>query len=206
VKLLLATNNPHKRREIEALLGPLGVEIVAPGDVGGIPEVEEDRNTFAGNAAKKAASAARATGLWALADDSGLAVDHLGGAPGVLSARYAGSHGDDEANNDKLLRELDGVPEAERGAKFIAALALADPAGEVALEVRGETQGVIQSARTGHNGFGYDPLFRFAEAGYPQEGKTFAEIPQEEKSTVSHRGRALRLLAERLPAMLDSEA
>lgn len=206
MKLLLATNNPHKRREIEALLGPLGIEIVAPGDIGGIPDVEEDRDTFEGNASKKAASAARATGLWSLADDSGLAVDHLGGDPGVLSARYAGTHGDDEANNEKLLRELDGVPEEDRGARFIAALALADPAGEVALEVRGETHGVIQCARSGQNGFGYDPLFRFAEAGYPQEGRTFAEIPQHEKSTVSHRGRALKLLAERLPAMLDSEA
>ena len=143
--------------------------------------------------------------MWALADDSGLAVDHLGGAPGVNSARYAGVHGDDEANNDKLLRELDGVAEADRTARFIAVLSLADPEGEIVLEVRGEAHGVILTERHGESGFGYDPLFRFTEEGLPQHGRTFAEIPQSEKSAVSHRGRALAVLAEQLPSLMGLE-
>jgi XTP/dITP diphosphohydrolase len=207
-RLLLATSNAHKRAEFAALLSPLGIAVVTPADVGGIPEVDEDRPTFAGNAAKKAASAAAARRTWALADDSGLAVDALGGAPGVLSARYAGAHGDDAANNARVLAELAALeraqPELDRRARFVCALALARPDGAVALAVEGEACGVILRAPHGAGGFGYDPLFEFAEAGFPQAGRTFAEIPRAEKSAVSHRGRALARLMERLPAVLKA--
>ncbi len=202
MKLLLATNNEHKRLELEAALAPLAVEVVTPAAIGGVPDVDEDRDTFAGNAAKKAVSAARASGLWALADDSGLEVDHLGGAPGVRSARYAGAHGDDAANNARVLAELGGVPEAERGARFVSVLALAAPDGTVALEIEGEARGRMLTAPRGTGGFGYDPLFLFTEEGFPQTGRTFAELTLEDKTAVSHRGRALRELLARLPDVL----
>jgi XTP/dITP diphosphohydrolase len=206
VRLLLATNSAHKRAEIEALLGPLGIDVVTPADVGGIPAVDEDRPTFAGNAAKKAASAAAAARTWALADDSGLAVDALGGAPGVRSARYAGEHGDDAANNARVLAELAALERErgpiDRGARFVCALALAAPGGAIVLAVDGETRGVILREPRGGGGFGYDPLFEFAEPGRPQTGRTFAEIPRAEKSAVSHRGRALARLLARLTAAL----
>jgi len=204
LKLLLATNNAHKARELAALLAPLGVAVVTPAEVGGVPEVLEDRPTFRGNAEKKAVSAARARGMWALADDSGLLVDALRGAPGVRSARWAGAHGDDAANNAKLLRELGGVPAGRRGARFVAALALAEPSGDVPLVVEGEARGTILDAPRGANGFGYDPLFAFAEPGLPQTGRTFAELAGPEKSAVSHRGRALRTLVHALPALLGA--
>ncbi len=202
VKVLLATNNAHKQRELLELLAPLGIAVVTPAEVGGLPEVLEDRPTFAANASKKAVSAARERRMWALADDSGLLVDHLGGAPGVRSARWAGAHGDDAANNAKLLRELSGVPSERRGARFQATLALADPDGDVVLVVEGEARGRILEAPRGASGFGYDPLFCFAEPGLPQTGRTFAELSGADKSAVSHRGRALRSLARCLPAAL----
>ena len=126
-ELLLASGNKKKLAELESLLAPLGIQLRSPDDVGGLPEVDEDRPTFAGNAEKKACSAASASGMWALGDDSGLCVDHLDGAPGVFSARYAGTHGDDQGNNKKLLAELAGVPESDRGAHFVCAIALARP-------------------------------------------------------------------------------
>ena len=202
MRLLLATQNAKKRRELEALLAPLGVELVTPADVGGLPEVEEDRPSFAGNAAKKAVSAARARGLWALADDSGLEVAALGGAPGVRSARYAGEPSDDGRNNARLLAELADLPDERRGARFVCALALARPDGTRALEVAGEARGRILTAPRGDGDFGYDPLFLFTEPGFAQTGRGFAELTGAEKSAVSHRGRALRALAERLPALL----
>ena len=203
MKLLLATNNAHKRTELAAALAPRGIEVVTPADVGGVPDVDEDQPTFAGNAAKKAVSAARAQGLWSLADDSGLEVDALDGAPGVFSARYAGVHGDDAANNTKLLGALAEVPDADRGARFVAALSLADPEGRVVLEIQGTVRGRILHAPRGEAGFGYDPLFLFVEEGFPQTGRGFAELSLEEKAEVSHRGRALRELLERLPEALS---
>lgn len=202
MKLLLATQNAKKRRELAALLAPLGLEVVTPAEVGGLPEVEEDRPTFAGNAAKKATHAARARALWSLADDSGLEVEALGGAPGVRSARWAGEPADDGRNNAKLLAELAGLPEARRAARFVCALALARPDGSLALEVTGEARGRILDAPRGDGDFGYDPLFLFTEPGHPQTGRGFAELTGAEKSAVSHRGRALRALLERLPALL----
>ena len=202
MELLLASNNAKKRAELVRLLGPLGIEVKTPADVGGLADVDEDQPDFRGNAAKKAQAAARATGRWALADDSGLEVDALGGAPGVLSARYAGRHGDDAANNARLLRELDGRPDAERGARFVCALALCGPAGELVLECEGHAQGRILEAPRGDGDFGYDPLFLFTEEGFAQTERGFAELGPDEKSEVSHRGRALRELVSKLPSVI----
>ena len=180
----------------------LDVTVVTPGDVEGVPEVEEDLPDFAGNAAKKATCAARATEHWTLGDDSGLEVDCLGGAPGVLSARFAGTHGDDRANNALLLERLEGVEETGRGARFVCALALARPDGTLALEVEGEVRGHILCEPRGAGGFGYDPLFLFTEDGHAQTGMGFAELSSAEKAEVSHRGRAMRELVRRLPSVL----
>lgn len=203
MKLLLASGNKKKLKELRRLVAPLDVQVVGPDDVGGLPDVVEDGDTFLANAAKKASSAARHAGLWALADDSGLQVDALGGRPGVHSARFAGTHGDDEANNAKLLAELADVPDGDRGARFVCALALARPgSGEIAHEVVGRTEGEIVREPQGEGGFGYDPLFRFTEPGHPLTGRVFGTLSAEEKAAVSHRGRALRALEEVLGAHL----
>ena len=202
MRLLIASDNAKKRAELEALLAPLGLELATPSGVGGLPDVEEDQPTFAGNARLKAVSGARASGLWTLADDSGLEVDALGGAPGVRSARFAGRHGDDQANNALLLERLRGLPAERRGARFVCALALARPDGSVALDLEGEVRGRILDAPRGGGGFGYDPLFLFTEPGFEQSGRVFGELAPAEKALVSHRGRALRRLAELLPAVL----
>jgi XTP/dITP diphosphohydrolase len=205
-RILLASGNPKKVRELDALLAPLGICLARPEDVGGLPEVIEDQPDFKGNAAKKAISAAQATQSWALADDSGLEVDFLGGAPGVHSARYAGTHGDDEANNRKLLESLEGVPDSQRGARFVCALALARPDGSLALEIQGTCRGTILKEPRGNQDFGYDPLFEFAEPGHEATGKSFAELVPAQKSHVSHRGRALAQLTGRLKDILASDA
>lgn len=195
MQILLATGNKKKRAEFERLFAPLGIELLPAGP---LPDTLEDQATFAGNAAKKASEAARAYNAWALADDSGLEVAHLGGAPGVLSARYAGTHGDDDANNLKLLADLAGVPTDQRAARFVCALCLCRPDGSVALEVQGTANGRILTAPRGTHDFGYDPLFEFAEPGFAVTGRAFAELEPDEKATVSHRARALKALAERL--------
>lgn len=198
MKLLVASGNPKKLRELTTQLAGLDVAIVTPADVGGLPDVVEDQPTFRANAAKKAASAARASGLWALADDSGLEVDVLGGAPGVLSARFAGGHGDDAANNALLLEKLRDIPTEGRGARFVCALALARPDGTLALEIEGTARGRVLAAPRGGHDFGYDPLFLFTEPGHAETNRGFAELEPHEKARVSHRGRALRELARRL--------
>lgn len=198
VRILIATQNEKKRRELELLLTPLEIELVTPASIGGLPHVDEDQPTFALNAAKKALSAARASGIWALADDSGLEVDALGGAPGVRSARYAGEPAADARNNAKLLEDLAGLPRDRRAARFVCALALARPDGTLALEVEGEARGRILPAPRGSGDFGYDPLFLFTEPGFQQSGRGFAELSAAEKAAVSHRGRALKRLAELL--------
>ena len=199
MKLLLATGNRKKIAELARLLEPLSMEVVTPDDIGGLNDVDEDQDTFAGNARKKAVAAARATGLWSLADDSGLEVDALDGAPGVTSARFAGRHGDDDANNRLLLEKLSGVSESERGARFTCVLALAAPDGEIVGECTGHAHGRILNEPRGTRDFGYDPLFVFTEQGHEQTGRSFAELDAVEKSSVSHRGRALAELAQRLP-------
>jgi XTP/dITP diphosphohydrolase len=194
--VVLASGNLKKAAELRALLEPLELHVLSPDDVGGLPEVDEDQPTFTGNARKKAESGARASGRWCLADDSGLCVDALDGAPGVRSARFAGTHGDDQANNRRLLDELANVPSERRKARFVCAVALASPDGTTEAVFEGEVQGRILESPRGAGGFGYDPLFLFTEPGHPQTGRGFAELSQAEKATVSHRGRALQRLTK----------
>ena len=184
MKLLVATRNRHKLEEIRAILAVPGLHLMGAEEVPGLPEVEEDAPTFEGNAIKKARTLARASGRWTLADDSGLEVDALGGAPGVISARYAGPEASTPANNARLLRELAGV--TDRRARFRCVLALCSPAGSI-WTVEGRCEGRILAAPRGANGFGYDPLF--VPDGHDQ---TFAELPADVKNGLSHRGRALQ--------------
>jgi len=190
-KLVIATSNPHKVEEIQAVLGQVGIECVPLGDAG-IPEPEEDGATFEENARIKAVAYAKALGVTVLADDSGLEVDALGGAPGVHSARYAGIGETraerDAANNAKLLRALVGVPQARRTARFVCVLSVARPDGSIVAEARGHFEGFIGEAPRGANGFGYDPLLVLAD------GRTSAELTSAEKNARSHRGNALRTL------------
>ena len=182
--LLIATRNAHKLQEIREMLP--GVEILGTDAYPEVPDPEEDGETFEANAAIKAIAWAKATGLTALADDSGLEVDALGGAPGIHSARYAGAHGDTAANNAKLLRELEGVAPAERTARFVCALALAQPDGSVQT-LRGTCEGSILESGAGAKGFGYDPLF--VPEGYTE---SFGVLPESVKATISHRARAFQ--------------
>lgn len=193
MKLVLATRNPHKVAELRAILLPLlpGAEIVGA-EAFDVPEPVEDEVTFAGNALIKARQLAEATGLLALADDSGVCVDAMGGAPGVFSARWCGRHGDDAANLELLLAQMADVPERHRGASFVCAAAMAAPDGreEVA---EGVMRGSLLFAPRGENGFGYDPIFR-------PEGLSVssAELTPERKDAISHRGKAFRALAARI--------
>ncbi len=196
--MIFATSNPHKVEEARAILAPLGIELQSLAEVGcELPEPEEDGATFEENARLKARYYARHLGALCLAEDSGLEVDALGGAPGVHSARYAGVQGSraerDQANNERLLRELSGVPAERRGARFVCTLAVADASGSILAEARGHYSGVIAEAPRGTNGFGYDPLLFL-----PDRGCTSAELSPEEKHARSHRGAALRQLAAEL--------
>ncbi len=197
MKLILATNNAHKTAEIKAILGGYFDEILSLSEAGLTIDVVEDGATFEENALKKALEVLALAGADAsLSDDSGLAVDALGGAPGVFSARYAGEGHDDEANNDKLLAAMAGVPVQRRGCRFVSAVALARR-GEEPLVCRGEIEGVLLNARRGEGGFGYDPLFY-----YPPLDKSFAQMSADEKNGVSHRKRALTALR----AVLETQA
>jgi len=198
MKLLVATTNPGKLAEIKVALKDLPVQIIPLGSLGAYAKVIEDGKTFEENAFKKARTLAGSSGHVTLADDSGLEVEALGGAPGVLSARYSGEEGDDQRNNEKLLHELGDLPQEKRGARFVCVLALCSPnsAGRREWIFRGECGGRIAFSSKGENGFGYDPLFF-----YPPLGKTFAELDRETKGQVSHRGRALAQLREAWPAL-----
>ena len=193
MKLVLATRNQHKVAELRAILLPLlpGAQILGA-EAFDVPEPVEDEVTFAGNALIKARQLAEATGLLALADDSGICVDAMGGAPGVFSARWCGRHGDDAANLELLLAQMADVPERHRGASFVCAAAMAAPDGreEVA---EGVMRGSLLFAPRGENGFGYDPIFR-------PEGLSVssAELTPERKEAISHRGKAFRALAARI--------
>jgi XTP/dITP diphosphohydrolase len=186
-KIVMATGNPGKIREIARVLDGLGVEIIAQSEFG-VADADETGTTFAENSLIKARHAAAATGLPAIADDSGLAVDALGGAPGVYSARYAGPECDDEANNDHLLAALEGVN--DRAAAFHCVATYIEPTGE-AVVAEGVWRGSILHARQGDDGFGYDPVFFV-----PDCGCSSAELSPEEKNRRSHRGQALRKLVE----------
>lgn len=183
-KLLLATNNRGKVNEYRSLLSDLPVELVTPVELGITTEVEETGENLAENARLKAAILAAESQLLALADDSGLEVDALGGEPGVLSARYAGENASDEDRVNYLLAKLEDVPEEKRSARFRCVIAIATPGGEVDL-CSGECRGFITFEPRGEKGFGYDPVFYF-----PELDKTMAELPPEIKNRVSHRGQA----------------
>jgi XTP/dITP diphosphohydrolase len=195
--LVLASRNRKKLGEMAALLAPYGLELIAAADVPEAPDVAEGATSFAANAALKASLVARAAHCWTVGDDSGLEVDALGGAPGVFSARYAGEGATDVDNNARLLRELDGVPDERRTARFVCHLAVADPTGQIRLQVSGNCRGRMLRDHRGRGGFGYDPLFLI-----PEYHRAFGELSPAVKAVLSHRARAFEQLAPRLTALL----
>ena len=199
-RVVLATRNAHKIGELRAILADLGVDVdlVGMADYPDVPDVAETELTFAGNALLKAVAVAEATGLPAVADDSGICVDALNGMPGVLSARWSGSHGDDEANLRLLLAQLADVPAGERGARFVCVAALVLPSGGEHL-AEGEVLGQLTRSPHGSNGFGYDPIF--VPDGFEL---TTAQMSADEKDKISHRGKALRALAPVIAKELGS--
>lgn len=193
---LIATHNMKKRAELERILSPLGVRVLTAEEAGvDLTDVEETGTTFEENAFLKADSGCRESGMACIADDSGLMVDALDGAPGVYSARYAGVHGDDQANNNKLLENLKDVPDEKRTARFVSVVCCVFPDGKK-IYARGECEGFIGHAPRGDGGFGYDPLFLLPD------GRCFGEMGAAEKDAVSHRGNALRLFREKLKEVL----
>ena len=192
---ILATNNMKKLAEMQRILSPLGINVVTAKMLGKqLEDVEEDGKTFEDNSKLKARAACKEMNMPAIADDSGLCVDYLDGAPGIFSARFAGEHGNDEKNNDLLLEKLDGVPLEKRTAHYVCAICCTFPDGRE-IVVRGECNGVIGFERDGHEGFGYDPLFLV-------DGKAFGRYTAEEKDKISHRGNALRLLTKELEKII----
>ncbi len=205
IVLILGSRNCGKCREMAELIAPpwepepwmARLDIRSLDDFPAVPEVVEDADSFAGNARKKASEVARAVSAWVLADDSGLAVDALGGQPGVLSARYAGEPSDDQANNRKLLAAIAGVPDDRRLAAFHCALALASPSGAIVVETEGICRGRLTREARGSQGFGYDPLFMIVEYH-----KTFGELSPLVKHQISHRARAFAALRPALIRMI----
>lgn len=201
VKLIFATKNRGKLAELKTLLPLEGLEILCLDDLPSYPEVEETGETFSANACLKALAAMEVHGIPALADDSGLEVDALDGAPGVRSARYAGPDANDEDRYRKLLQEMQGVAEPQRSARFRCALAFADPQGSKEPRVfEGRCEGVIIREPQGKGGFGYDPVFLV-----PAEQKTFAELPSEAKNRISHRGQAMKAFAQWFESHMKAE-
>jgi XTP/dITP diphosphohydrolase len=192
-RIVLATRNAHKVAELQAILDDviagLDLEIVGVGEFPDVEDVVETGVTFAENATLKAVAVAQATGLPALADDSGLAVEVLGGSPGVFSARWAGTHGQDRANLDLLLAQLSDVPDEHRSAAFVCAAALAMPGGAVVVR-EGRMPGTLAREPRGSNGFGYDPILVV-----DGDSRTAAELSTQDKNAISHRGKAFRALA-----------
>lgn len=195
MKLVLASKNPKKLKEMQEILAHLGVEVCLQADVGVDVDVEETGTTFAENAQLKAVAVMKASGLPAIADDSGLCVDVLNGAPGVYSARYGGEGLDDAGRYKLLLENMRGMMDRRCG--FVSAICCAFPNGDV-LTARGECRGTLAYAPKGENGFGYDPIFFI-----PEKKKTFAELTAEEKHEISHRGKALREFKEKLEYYLS---
>ena len=192
MELLIATNNKGKVKEIKEILSGLDMEVFSLADKGIDIEVEEDGKTFEENSMKKASEIFKIANCITVADDSGLEVDALGGAPGVYSARYAGENATDEEKYTKLLNELKGLPEEKRTARFVSDVSVIFPDG-TKKSLRGECEGVITTKPSGNGGFGYDPVFFV-----PELNKTFSEATMEEKNQISHRGKAFRMLREYL--------
>lgn len=197
-QVIIATQNKGKAKDFEALFGPHGYEVLTLRDVAKDMDVEETGVTFEENAILKAEAVAEALQTTVIADDSGLEIDALNGEPGVYSARYAGEAKSDEANIEKVLTKLEGVPEEQRTARFRCVLAIASPNKET-VTYSGACEGMILSERRGDHGFGYDPIFFV-----PNEGKAMAELLPEEKAAISHRGNALRELEKAMPEWLDN--
>jgi len=197
-RVVLATRNQHKLVELRRILDDTGlvVELVGVDAFGSVPDVPETGETFGENALLKAQAVAKATDCIAVADDSGLCVDILGGMPGIFSARWSGKHGDDEANLSLVLAQLTDVPDDRRGAQFVCAAAVASPEGEHRV-VDGRLEGRLIRDPRGTNGFGYDPIF--VPSG---DTRTTAEMSASEKDSISHRGRAFRSLAPLIPELL----
>lgn len=192
MKIIIATHNKHKLAEMSRILSPMGYEVVTDTDLGiELSEVEENGETFLDNARIKSQAGCKESGYPCIADDSGLCVDALGGAPGVYSARYSGVHGDDDGNNRKLLAKLDGVPAEKRTAHFACAICVSFPDGRE-VTATGKCEGYIGYEKKGNGGFGYDPLFMVGE-------RSLAEMTAEEKDSISHRGNALKELQKILP-------
>ncbi|MGZ8527276.1 MAG: non-canonical purine NTP pyrophosphatase [Candidatus Limnocylindrales bacterium] len=207
-QIVVATRSTHKLAELRELLQPVRAELISLAEAGLPPDADpiEDGATFEANARLKARAYARLSGLPTLADDSGIEVDALAGAPGVHTRRYAGPTAGDAANNTKLLAALDGLPPARRGARYVCVLALADPSAEarpgrvsIVAEARGTCRGRIAAASRGSGGFGYDPIFE--PAVEPPGGRTLGQWSAAEKNRVSHRARAARRMARRLAAL-----
>lgn len=193
MKVVLASKNPHKLEEISEITRQFGMELILQSQLGVDIRVEENGTTFEENSLIKAKAVMEATGLPAIADDSGLAVDALNGEPGVYSARYGFDDTlDDWGRLQLLLKNMENVPDGQRQGKFVCVITFITPAGEV-IQARGEVHGEILRQAQGKNGFGYDPVFY-----YPPFGKTLAQIPAEDKNRISHRGQALKILNEKL--------
>ena len=196
-KVLLATRNRGKVREIRKVLKGLGIRIQSLHDLPGAPEINEDGNSFSENALKKARFYAALSGMLTISDDSGVEVDALKGQPGIYSARYAGEGASDQDNIQKLLKEMEGIPTSKRGARFKCSIAIVSPDGTEAV-AEGSCKGKIGFREVGKRGFGYDPLFIL-----PQYGKTMAQFTLEEKNRISHRGKALRKLRRIIRSFID---
>lgn len=191
ITFLIATHNMKKRNELFRILSPLGIDVKTAEQAGvEITDVEETGETFYENALLKAQSGCRETGMPCVADDSGLAVDYLAGAPGVYSARFSGGHGNDEKNIEKLLKLMRDVPDEERTARFVSVVCCVFPNGDI-ISARGECEGRIGYEKRGDGGFGYDPVFMIGD-------RSLAEFTPEQKDAVSHRGNALKKLAQKL--------
>lgn len=199
-KLVVASRNAKKRREIEELLAPHRIEVLSVTDFPDVPEVIEDGETFAANAAKKATQTARHLNCWVLGEDSGLMVDALGGAPGVYSARYSGEGATDETNNAKLIAALADIPDEKRGAQYLCHAAISDPTGTIRLTVEATCRGRMIREPHGSNGFGYDPYFLI-----PEYHLTFGELSSTVKQHLSHRARAFERLIAPLVRLLQEQ-
>ncbi|WP_432663166.1 XTP/dITP diphosphatase [Wukongibacter baidiensis] len=201
IRMILASQNKHKLEEIRDMLEDFDIELISMDKVGlGDLEIVEDGETFEENSMIKAVTVMKKTNTIAIADDSGLAVDHLDGRPGVYSSRFAGENATDDDNNKKLIKMLDGVSPEERSGKFVSVISVAFPDGR-RLSVRGECKGIIGLEEKGTNGFGYDPLFIV-----PEYDRTFAELGSETKNKISHRAKALEKFRKELENILGEES
>lgn len=199
-QIVLGTYNQKKREELQRLLAPLGIELQTLQEFPNAIEVVEDGRSFAENAAKKAIEQARHLGVWVLAEDSGLCVDALDGAPGIYSARFSGEDATDASNNRLLLERLEGVPTAKRGAHYVCHIVLSDPQGTVVLETEGKCHGQVTSELRGTHGFGYDPLFLI-----PEYRRTFGELGPAVKGMLSHRAKATRTFVNDLTQLIADQ-